>query len=141
MNKLNTYLANLAVLNVKFHNVHWNVVGKQFVQVHEFTESLYDVFFEQYDAVAEALKMRDVYPVANLKAYLELTTVKEIESKDYSVKEVIDLVETELKALCELATSIRNEADDVNDFVLVAQFEEYIAAFQKNLWFIKAMKA
>ena len=141
MNKLNTYLANLAVLNVKFHNVHWNVVGKQFVQVHEFTESLYDVFFEQYDAVAEALKMRDVYPVANLKAYLELTTVKEIESKDYSVDEVIDLVETELKALCDLAISIRNEADDVNDFVLVALFEDYIAAFQKNLWFIKAMKA
>lgn len=141
MNKFNTYLANLAVLNVKFHNVHWNVVGKQFVQVHEFTESLYDVFFEQYDAVAEALKMRNVYPVASLKEYLELTTVKEIESKDYSVEEVIDLVESELKALCELATSIRNEADEANDFVLVAQFEDYIAGFQKNLWFIKAMKA
>lgn len=141
MIKLNTYLANLAVLNVKFHNIHWNVVGKQFVQVHEFTESLYDALFEQYDAVAEALKMRNVYPVASLKEYLELTTVKEIESKDYSVDEVIDLVEAELKALCELATSIRNEADDANDFVLVAQFEDYIAAFQKNLWFIKAMKA
>ena len=71
MNKLNTYLANLAVLNVKFHNIHWNVVGKQFVQVHEFTESLYDAFFEQYDAVAETLKMRNVYPVASLKEYLE----------------------------------------------------------------------
>ena len=141
MNKLNTYLANLAVLNVKFHNVHWNVVGKQFVQVHEFTESMYDTFFEQYDAVAEALKMRNLYPVASLKEYLELTTVKEIESKDYSVSEVIDLVESELKALCELATSIRNEADEANDFVLVAQFEAYIAGFQKNLWFIKAMKA
>lgn len=141
MNKLNIYLANLAVLNVKFHNIHWNVVGKQFVQVHEFTESLYDTFFEQYDAVAEALKMRNLYPVASLKEYLELTTVKEIESKDYSVEEVIALVESELKALCELATSIRNEADEANDFVLVAQFEAYIAGFQKNLWFIKAMKA
>lgn len=141
MNNLNIYLANLAVLNVKFHNIHWNVVGKQFVQVHEFTESLYDTFFEQYDDVAEALKMRNHYPLASLKAYLELTTVKEIESKDYSVEEVIDLVEAELKALCELATRIRNEADEANDFVLVAQFEDYIAEFQKNLWFIKAMKA
>ncbi len=85
--------------------------------------------------------MRMLYPVASLKEYLELTTVKEIESKDYSVGEVIDLVESELKALCELATTIRNEADEANDFVLVAQFEAYIAAFQKNLWFIKAMKA
>ena len=134
MNKLNLYLANLAVLNVKLHNVHWNVVGKQFVQVHEFTESLYDNFFEQYDAVAEALKMRNLYPVARLKDYLALTTVEELASNDYTIEEVIDMVELELKALCELATSIRNEADEANDFVLVAQFEAYVAGFQKNLW-------
>lgn len=141
MKDLNLYLANLAVLNVKFHNLHWNVVGKEFVQVHEFTESMYDTFFEQYDAVAEALKMRNQYPVASLKEYLELSSVKELASKDYKVGEVIDIVEAELKSLCELATSIRNEADEANDFVLVAQFEDYIAGFQKNLWFIKAMKA
>ena len=141
MKDLNLYLANLAVLNVKFHNLHWNVVGKEFVQVHEFTESMYDTFFEQYDAVAEALKMRNQYPVASLKEYLELSSVKELASKAYKVGEVIDIVEAELKSLCELATSIRNEADEANDFVLVAQFEDYIAGFQKNLWFIKAMKA
>ena len=70
-----------------------------------------------------------------------LSSVKELASKDYNVGEVIDIVEAELKSLCELATSIRNEADEANDFVLVAQFEDYIAGFQKNLWFIKAMKA
>lgn len=141
MKDLNLYLANLAVLNVKFHNLHWNVIGKEFVQVHEFTESMYDTFFEQYDAVAEALKMRNQYPVASLKEYLELSSVKELASKAYKVGEVIDIVEAELKALCELATSIRNEADEANDFTLVALFEDYIAGFQKNLWFIKAMKA
>ena len=39
------YLANLAVWNAKLHNLHWNVVGPAFVQVHEFTESLYDEVF------------------------------------------------------------------------------------------------
>ena len=37
-----TYLANLAVLFVKLHNVHWNVVGSQFLRIHTFTEELYD---------------------------------------------------------------------------------------------------
>ena len=59
---LNVYLSNLAVLNVNLHNIHWNVVGKQFFRVHEFTESLYDDFFEQYDAVAELLKMKGENP-------------------------------------------------------------------------------
>ena len=42
MKKLNTYLANLAVLNIKIHNLHWNIVGSQFVSVHEYLESEYD---------------------------------------------------------------------------------------------------
>ena len=49
------YLANLAVLNVKWHNIHWNVVGKQFLRVHTYTEELYDQLFEDFDAVAELL--------------------------------------------------------------------------------------
>ena len=44
--KLNQYLSNLAVLNLNLHNIHWNVEGLQFVKVHEFTEQLYDDFFE-----------------------------------------------------------------------------------------------
>lgn len=44
------YLANLAVLNAKLHNLHWNVVGRAFIQVHEYTEGLYDELFEQFDA-------------------------------------------------------------------------------------------
>jgi hypothetical protein len=35
---LNVYVANLAVLNVKFHNLHWNVVGPQFIPLHQFSE-------------------------------------------------------------------------------------------------------
>lgn len=42
MNKLNVYLSNLALWNVKLHNLHWNVTGRTFVQIHEFTEKLYD---------------------------------------------------------------------------------------------------
>ncbi|MDI9476708.1 MAG: DNA starvation/stationary phase protection protein, partial [Bacillota bacterium] len=29
---LQKYLSNTAVLIVKFHNVHWNVVGKNFMR-------------------------------------------------------------------------------------------------------------
>lgn len=36
--KLNVFLANLAVLNIKVHNLHWNVVGLQFPLIHKMTE-------------------------------------------------------------------------------------------------------
>ena len=50
--EFNQYLANLAVVTFKLHNVHWNTVGTQFVQVHKYTEELYDETFEFFDAVA-----------------------------------------------------------------------------------------
>ncbi len=140
-NKMNVYLSNLMVLNVKFHNLHWNVVGKQFFPLHEFTEKAYDGFFEQYDEVAELLKMRGEYPLAKMKDYLANATVGELETSDFSTKEVLEIVESDFKLMKELATEIRNAADEAGDFVVVGTFEDYVAEYEKNIWFIRAMLA
>lgn len=39
VDKLNIFLSNLAVINVKIHNLHWNVVGPNFFVVHKMTEN------------------------------------------------------------------------------------------------------
>ena len=53
---LNQYLANLAVWNIKLHNLHWNVVGNQFIQLHNFTEEMYDELFEAFDRGGGTIK-------------------------------------------------------------------------------------
>ncbi|RQD70652.1 MAG: DNA starvation/stationary phase protection protein [Tindallia sp. MSAO_Bac2] len=137
--KMNEYLSNLAVLNVKLHNVHWNVVGPQFVQIHEFTESLYDDMFEKFDAVAELMKMRDVSPLAKMADYLKNATVEELDGDKFTRDEVLDIVQEDLKKMKAIATDIRNQADEDGDFEVVGEFEEHVAGYSKNLWFIKAM--
>ncbi|MGO1713376.1 MAG: Dps family protein [Senegalia sp. (in: firmicutes)] len=137
--KMNEYLSNLAVLNVKLHNLHWNVVGKQFVQVHEFTESLYDDMFEKYDEVAESLKMKGEKPLVRINDYLENASIKESDKDKFSVDEVLDIVKTDLQAMKNLATEIRNAADKEDDFEVVAIFEDHVAGYSKNLWFINTM--
>lgn len=137
--KMNQYLSNLAVLNVKLHNLHWNVVGPQFVQIHEFTESMYDDMFEKFDAVAELMKMRDVNPLAKMADYLEHATVSELDQDKFNRDEVLKIVEKDLNEMKSMATEIRNTADEDGDFEVVGEFEEHVAAYSKNLWFIKAM--
>ena len=44
--RLNAYVASLLVWNVKLHNLHWNVTGKLFKPLHEYTEALYDKAFD-----------------------------------------------------------------------------------------------
>lgn len=138
---MNVYLSNLAVLNSKLHNLHWNVTGMQFVQIHEFTEGLYDDFFAKYDEVAELQKMKGESPLVKLSDYLNNATIKEVEAKAFSSDEVLRLVDEDLKAMKDLAVEIRNEADEQGDFETVAVFEAHVAGYSKNLWFLRAMMA
>lgn len=138
---VNKYLANLAVLNVKFHNLHWNVVGSQFTTLHNFTEEAYDMFFEAYDDVAEILKMREHFPLGSMKDYLAHTTIVELPNEAISVAKTLDIIKDDFCEMLELAFDIRREADTQGDVTLVAKLEDHIAAYQKNLWFIKAIQA
>ena len=76
--KINAYVATLAVWNVKLHNIHWNVEGHLFKGIHEYTESLYDRAAEQYDETAEILKMRGEMPVASIAESLKASVIEEL---------------------------------------------------------------
>lgn len=136
---LQTYLSNLAVLNVKLHNIHWNVVGKNFIKIHNFTEEIYDEFFEAFDEVAELLKMKDVMPLSTIAEYLENATVQEVQAANFCMDEALEMAKTDLEIMRSLATDIRNTADEEGDFETVAMFEDYVASLSKHLWFINAM--
>lgn len=140
-NEMNQYIANLSVLNVKLHNLHWNVVGEQFTAIHQFTEGLYDVYFKLFDDVAEMLKIRGEYPAASLKTYLEIATVSELaENVDFSTKEVLTIVKSDMELMKALALQIRTLADEAGDFEVVAEMEDHVGQYNKNLWFLTAMQ-
>ncbi|EFI42081.1 DNA starvation/stationary phase protection protein [Peptoniphilus sp. oral taxon 386] len=136
MKNLDKYLANLAVGNIKLHNLHWNVTGFTFKAVHEYLEALYDDFFEKYDAIAEYQKMNGVYPKASLKEYLEISDINELESKDIDAKSAVEEALKLLKHMRELAEVISDESDD---FVLSNMMEDHITGYNKQIWFMESM--
>ncbi len=136
---LQQYLANSAVLNIKMHNIHWNVVGLQFIKIHNFTEEFYDKLFSDLDEVAELLKMKNVMPLSTMAEYLEKSTIEEIKAKDFSIKESLEIVKKDMDSMKELAVKIRNLADEEGDFETVGIFEDYVAYYSKNLWFVNSM--
>ncbi len=137
--EMNIYLSNLHLLNTKLHNLHWNVVGVNFVAIHNFTEGLYDEAFAAFDAVAEHLKMEGAAPLATVKAYLEMATLNEIEPKAFSTKEVLEILLEDLKVMRDHAVAIRALADEDKDPIGVALFEDQMAAYNKHIWFLSAM--
>lgn len=137
--KLNVYLSTVAVMNIKIHNLHWNVIGPQFMVVHKLTEELYKMFQLQFDTVAEIMKMQGGMPMASMQEYLENSAVSEIEAKPYSDMEVIRALDADCDAIIGLAEDIREQADKEDNYLVVNLMEEYLALFAKHSWMIKSM--
>ena len=137
--KTNKYLANINVNYVKLHNLHWNVLGLQFKPVNEYLESLYDSMHEVFDEVAELLKMNGEYPLASLKDFLAVAEIKELESKDYNVKESLEIALADIKLLRENAKELRLLAAEEDFYPLQVMMEDHLGNYNKVVWFIESM--
>ncbi len=136
---MNQYLSNQAVINFKLHSLHWNVVGINFMAIHNFTEALYNDAFEKLDAVAEQIKILGETPLSTLSDYLKHATIEELPGKDFSAKEVVAYLQEDLKKLKILALEIRGLASDEDDFATANMMEDHVTGYDKNLWFLDSM--
>ena len=96
---LQRYVANLAVWNVKLHNLHWNVEGLYFLSIHDFTEEIYDRVGEKFDEVAELLKVKDQTPLSTISEYLEAATLKEVPTKAFTETEALETLKADLELM------------------------------------------
>jgi starvation-inducible DNA-binding protein len=132
---MNQMVADLLALNVKFHNLHWNVKGHRFVPLHIALEEMYDLFFEQYDDVAERIRMLGEYAPASLKEVVALTKVEDLANQDYTQKDVLDVVKASFEHLKALVRDLRTAAEADDDFVTAAMCDDLEGVYDKQLWF------
>lgn len=137
--KLQPYLANVGVTYIKLHNLHWNIVGHNFKAIHEYLETLYDGFSDVLDETAEAIKIQGGFPVATMKEYLELATIKEIASREYSAAETLKILSDDMFILKNQAETMRREADNSDNYAIVSMLESHLEQLNKTLWFLDAM--
>lgn len=137
--RLNPYLADLVVLYVKLHDLHWNVKGKMFVQVHQYTEGRYEDLAEKFDAVAEKVIMLGEKPASALKDFLKLASIKELGKKEYACDEALKEVLDDTVALKDEAKKLRDSFDKDGLFTVVMMLEDHIAGYEKEIWFLQSM--
>ena len=137
--KFNSYLGDLVVSYLKLHDLHWNVKGMQFVEVHKYTERLYEDFTEKFDEVAERMIMSGVKPISTIDAYLKATEVKELGKEEYRDREVLDIVLEDLKALRSKAKELRAEFDAEGLVGETNLLDGHVDFYDKEIWFLEAM--
>jgi starvation-inducible DNA-binding protein len=132
MNKL---LADLNVLYVKLHSLHYNVVGSDFVPTHLFLEAEYNNVHEWIDVVAEEMKMVGDSPLTNLVAMLEATEIKECTSDQLTTKEAYAAVHQDYNYLIEQIRTLKETTPQLTTNAL----EDIESELVKKVWFLNAM--
>ena len=137
INNLNKAVANFGVLYTKLHSYHWFVKGNQFYQLHELFEDLYDEVTEHFDEVAERILMLNERPLATLKDFLAVTTLKEATGNE-TAEEMLENLLVDLTQLNQELTETIKLAQEVEDEVTVDILLGITSSFQKHIWMVKA---
>ena len=136
--KLNEFLSDLEMLNVKLQNYHWNVIGKGFFTTHEKLEEYYDEVREQIDEVAEHILSLGHQPLGTMKDFMENSKIREAKNEQIKSIDIMENVIHDLQELKQKAVQIKQEAEDKEDYATSTLMDDYLADYSKKIWMLNA---
>ncbi len=135
--ELNVLLADYHLYYQKLRNFHWNIVGKNFFDLHEKFEEMYDDAKLKVDEIAERILTLRFQPVSNYTDYLEMSNLKESPSRTEDSKMVKILLDDHGKILNQMRNVI-DKADKAGDEGTIDLIGGYIADIEKISWMLDA---
>ncbi len=137
--ELNILLADYHLYYQKLRNFHWNVIGKNFFDLHEKFEELYDDAKLKVDEIAERILTLRYQPVSNLSEYLKSASVKESKS-DLSDSQMIKTLLEDHGTILKQLRKVAEVADKGGDEGTIDLIGGYIRELEKTSWMLDAWK-
>ena len=137
--ELNVLLADYHIYYQKLRNFHWNVIGKNFFDLHEKFEELYDDAKLKVDEIAERILTLRYQPTSNLSDYLKDSNLKESPS-DISDSKMIELLLKDHGLLLKQMRKVVEIADAGKDEGTIDLIGAYIRELEKTSWMLDAWK-
>lgn len=131
-------LADTFVMYMKAHSYHWNVIGPDFPQLHEFFGNLYEELHGAIDPLAEHIRALDAFAPGTLVRMTELSTIKEDEKIPTTQNMISNLLDANEKVMNTLVEA-RNKADALEMYGYVNFLEERIMVHSKHRWMLKSI--
>jgi starvation-inducible DNA-binding protein len=136
---LNTHLADEYVLYTKTRNAHWNIQGNNFIELHKFFESQYDLLDTIIDDTAERVRALGHFALGSLKDFLEVTQLNE-QNDNFSDQNHI--IETLLEDHEAIIHSLRNHitiiGDDLKDLGTADFITGVMELHEKMAWMLRS---
>lgn len=137
INSLKQIQADSLVFYMKLHNMHWNVYGMNFRQIHEVTEIIYEKFADIFDDCAERVIQLGDKPFVKLQDCLNIAKIKEVDSTKFNTAEVLKILIDDFKYFKESINKLLEVANNNNDNVTADYASNILAYLEKELWMLK----
>lgn len=135
--KMKVVLADSFTLYMKAHGYHWNVIGPDFPQLHDFLGDLYQEVHGAVDDIAEQIRQINSFAPGTLSRMVELATLSEDDAIPASAKMITNLLEANENLLTTI-TEAYIMAEDNKEFGLSNFLQDRITAHKKHSWMLKA---
>lgn len=135
---LQARLSDALDLEAQTKQAHWNVKGRDFIQLHELFDKLHGVVEEQVDTIAERITALGGIADGRIQ-----TTAKESQLYAYSLETVKgeDHLKVLAAVLAQFGKAVRwdiNATSELGDADTADVFTEVSREIDKQLWFIEA---
>ena len=135
--ELNILLADYHVYYQKLRSNHWNIIGKNFFDLHIKFEELYDDARVKIDEIAERILALRFHPMSKMEDYLKTASINEnkpIKSDQDMVKETLN----DHKILLKQMAQVFEKADAISDEGTLDLIGAYIRELEKSSWMLNA---
>jgi starvation-inducible DNA-binding protein len=140
VDKAKEVLSNTFVLYYKSQSYHWNVVGPDFYQLHDFFGHLYEELHDAIDNLAEHIRQFDVFAPGNLSELLEHSTLEELdEGRVPTPQNMVSNLYDMNEKIIESITEAYNMAEEEKMFGYSNYLQDRLTAHFKHRWMLKSI--
>lgn len=137
--ELNVALANLMLLQIKTQKVHWDIVGPQFLTLHQLLDEQYHQLNKEADEVAERVRTLGSYPIGTAAGFLALATVKEHPGKIDRATAAVEMLLDDHELVCALMREAADRCDEVHgDRGTADFFTRLLQEHEKAAWLLRS---
>jgi starvation-inducible DNA-binding protein len=135
---LNTLLADEYVLYTQTRNAHWNITGSNFIELHKFFESQYEILDVIIDDVAERVRSIGHFSLGTLKDFLSIARISENEELSKEKEAIQALLAGHETIIQALRKEISNIGDKYADFGTADFITGIMEQHEKMAWMLRA---
>ena len=135
---LNDYMSNFIVEANNLTNMGLNLKGESFFGLHRKLYEYKDMMDSISKRIGMRIKMIEGYPITSLKEIENISAIKSMQSRDYSGRQILEVLENDFKYLIDYTEDIVNYFINENDIYTKMILEENLKDLKPAYWMIKS---